>query len=317
MVLRSLHPDRTTIHMLMRIAPVLFVLLWSTGFIGSKLGAADAEPFTFLALRFLLVLALLVPVVLLGRRQARGWHERGHAMVAGTLIHGAYLGGVFWAIRHGMPAGVAALIVSLQPIVTAVLAGPLLGERLSARHWLGLALGLVGAVLILAPKLERAVAAGGSGSGIDAATVTATVLALAGITAGTLYQKKFAGRIDLVVGAVWQYVGALAVVGTGSLLLETRVVNWTPNFIFALGWLVVVLSIGAIFLLMLLIRQNAVASVSGLFYLVPAVTAIIAYFMFGETLDLVQTIGLVLATLAVLLIASAQRQQAAAASSPR
>lgn len=317
MVLRSLHPDRTTIHMLMRIAPVLFVLLWSTGFIGSKLGAADAEPFTFLALRFLLVLALLVPVVLLGRRQARGWHERGHAMVAGTLIHGAYLGGVFWAIRHGMPAGVAALIVSLQPIVTAVLAGPLLGERLSARHWLGLALGLVGAVLILAPKLERAVAAGGSGSGIDAATVTATVLALAGITAGTLYQKKFAGRIDLVVGAVWQYVGALAVVGTGSLLLETRVVNWTPNFIFALGWLVVVLSIGAIFLLMLLIRQNAVASVSGLFYLVPAVTAVIAYFMFGETLDLVQTAGLVLATLAVLLIASAQRQQAAAASSPR
>lgn len=317
MVLRSLHPDRTTIHMLMRIAPVLFVLLWSTGFIGSKLGAADAEPFTFLALRFLLVLALLVPVVLLGRRQARGWHERGHAMVAGTLIHGAYLGGVFWAIRHGMPAGVAALIVSLQPIVTAVLAGPLLGERLSARHWLGLALGLVGAVLILAPKLERAVAAGGSGSGIDTATVTATVLALAGITAGTLYQKKFAGRIDLVVGAVWQYVGALAVVGTGSLLLETRVVNWTPNFIFALGWLVVVLSIGAIFLLMLLIRQNAVASVSGLFYLVPAVTAVIAYFMFGETLDLVQTAGLVLATLAVLLIASAQRQQAAAASSPR
>ena len=317
MVLRSLHPDRTTIHMLMRIAPVLFVLLWSTGFIGSKLGAADAEPFTFLALRFLLVLALLVPVVLLGRRQARGWHERGHAMVAGTLIHGAYLGGVFWAIRHGMPAGVAALIVSLQPIVTAVLAGPLLGERLSARHWLGLALGLVGAVLILAPKLERAVAAGGSGSGIDAATVTATVLALAGITAGTLYQKKFAGRIDLAVGAVWQYVGALAVVGTGSLLLETRVVNWTPNFIFALGWLVVVLSIGAIFLLMLLIRQNAVASVSGLFYLVPAVTAVIAYFMFGETLDLVQTVGLVLATLAVLLIASAQRQQAAAASSPR
>lgn len=303
--------------MLMRIAPVLFVLLWSTGFIGSKLGAADAEPFTFLALRFLLVLALLVPVVLLGRRQARGWHERGHAMVAGTLIHGAYLGGVFWAIRHGMPAGVAALVVSLQPIVTAVLAGPLLGERLSARHWLGLALGLVGAVLILAPKLERAVAAGGSGSGIDAATVTATVLALAGITAGTLYQKKFAGRIDLVVGAVWQYVGALAVVGTGSLLLETRVVNWTPNFIFALGWLVVVLSIGAIFLLMLLIRQNAVASVSGLFYLVPAVTAVIAYFMFGETLDLVQTAGLVLATLAVLLIASAQRQQAAAASSPR
>ena len=120
--------------MLMRVAPVLFVLLWSTGFIGSKLGAADAEPFTFLSLRFLAVLALLVPLVLLRRRSARGWPERAHAMVAGTLIHGAYLGGVFWAIRHGMPAGVAALIVSLQPLATAMLAEPLFDERLSTRH---------------------------------------------------------------------------------------------------------------------------------------------------------------------------------------
>lgn len=294
--------------MLMRVAPFVFVVLWSTGFIGSKLGAADAEPFTFLSLRFLLVLALLLPIGLVMRREARDWRERGHAILAGTLIHGMYLGGVFWAIRQGMPAGVAALIVSLQPIMTSLLSAPLLGEQLSVRHWLGLALGLAGALLILMPKLQNAVT---GGSGINGPTIIATLLALASITAGTLYQKRFAARIDLVAGAVWQYAGALAVVGAGAFLFESRVVNWTPTFIFALTWLVVVLSIGAISLLMLLIRQNTVASVSGLFYLVPALTALIAYVMFGETLDLLQVMGLVLATVAVLLISSGQQRQLA------
>lgn len=300
--------------MLMRVAPLLFVVLWSTGFIGSKLGSSDAEPFTFLTVRFLLVLALLVPVCLVMGRQAGGWHERGHAMVAGMLIHGIYLGGVFWAIRNGMPAGVAALIVSLQPILTSLLSGPLLGERLSSRHWFGLALGLAGVLLILAPKLEQAVGTGtgtNTGTGIDAATIIATILALAAITAGTLYQKRFATRIDLVVGAIWQYAGALVLVGAGALLFEDRVINWTPKFIVALGWLTVVISIGAITLLMLLIRQNSVSRVSGLFYLVPALTAIIAYFMFGETLNLMQMAGLVLATVAVLLISGGVQGQGA------
>ncbi|WP_193176432.1 DMT family transporter [Oricola nitratireducens] len=285
--------------MLMRAAPIVFVLLWSTGFIGSKLGASDAEPFTFLALRFLIVLALLAPVMLVTGRRARGGRERGHAMVVGMLIHGLYLGGVFWAIRHGMPAGVAALIVSLQPILTSVLSAPLLGEKLAARHWLGLALGLAGAVLILAPGLEHVLQ---SGSGITVPTIIATVIALAGITAGTIYQKRFATGTDLLAGTVWQYTGALLLVGAFSLAFETRVIDWTPKFIVALAWLVLVLSIGAISLLMLLIRQNAVASVSGLFYLVPAVTSVIAWFMFGETLGPVQVAGLVLATLAVLMI---------------
>ena len=218
--------------MLMRAAPLLFVLLWSTGFIGSKLGAADAEPFTFLSLRFLLVLAILVPIALVMRRQAGGWRERGHAAMAGTLIHGLYLGGVLWALRHGMPAGVAALIVSLQPLLTSVLSGPLLGERPSPRHWFGLALGLAGAVLILAPKLDSSVIGGG---GITPATVCATAVALAAITAGTLYQKRFAVRIDLLVGAIWQYIGALAIVAPAALLVETREVNWTPQFMLALG----------------------------------------------------------------------------------
>jgi drug/metabolite transporter (DMT)-like permease len=295
--------------MLMRAAPVVFVLLWSTGFIGSKIGVLYAEPFTFLALRFILALAILIPLGLLMGRQAASWTERGHAAIAGMLLHGVYLGGVLWALRHGMPAGVAALIVSLQPILTSLLSGPLLGERLTARHWTGLALGLAGAVLILAPKLETAALS--ASSGIQTAAIVTTVLALGGITAGTLYQKRFAGHINLVAGAVWQYIGALAVSGAAALALETRQVTWTLDFVLALAWLVIVISIGAIFLLMRLIARDTAARVSGLFYLVPAVTAVIAYFVFGETLDRVQMAGLALASLAVLMISGAKRAPAA------
>jgi drug/metabolite transporter (DMT)-like permease len=175
-----------------------------------------------------------------------------------------------------------------------------LGEKLSGRHWLGLALGLAGALLILGPKLEGA--GQGLATGINPQTITATVLALAGMTAGTLYQKRFAGGIDLVGGAVWQYVGALAVTGALALALESRTVTWSPKFVFALGWLVLVLSIGAISLLMLLIRQNAVSSVSGLFYLVPACTAVMAFLMFDEWLSSIQLVGMAMAMAAVLLI---------------
>lgn len=295
--------------MLMRLAPIIFVILWSTGFIGSKLGANDAEPFTFLSLRFLLVLGFMAPVAIYRGSFGRGLHERGHALVVGMLIHGIYLGGVFWAIRNGMPAGVVALIVSLQPIATAVLAGPLLGERITSRAVAGLAIGLIGAGLVVAPKLEL----GGQVAGFGAAPVTATLVALAGMTAGTLYQKRFAGGIDLLAGAVWQYIGALSVVGVGALAIESRTVTWSTNFMIALAWLVLVLSIGAISLLMLLIRQNAVSSVSGLFYLVPATTAVMAFWLFGESLTPMQIGGMALATVAVLMIGA---PGAAAAKNP-
>lgn len=295
--------------MLMRAAPVLFVFLWSTGFIGSKVGVLYAEPFTFLSLRFIFALAILMPVALALGRQASSWVERGHAAVAGTLLHGVYLGGVLWALRHGMPAGVAALIVSLQPVFTSLLSGALLGERLAARHWTGLGLGLAGTVLILAPKLETApLSAGGS---ITPAALLTTVLALAGITAGTLYQKRFAGRIDLVAGAVWQYIGALVVTGAAALATETRQVTWTLDFVLAMAWLVIVISIGAIFLLMRLIERDTAARVSGLFYMVPAVTAVIAYVVFGETLGPTQIAGLALASIAVLLISGTKPAPAA------
>lgn len=282
--------------MLLRIAPALFVLLWSSGFIAAKLGRDGAEPFTFLSIRFLFVLAIMAPIGVWLASRPMTPSERLHAAIVGSLIHGTYLGGVFFAVKHGMPAGVVALIVSLQPVMTAIASGPLLGETVTPRHWLGLLLGLLGSALVLAPRIDLAV------SGITSATIAAAVLALAGITAGTIYQKRFASRIDIGSGAIWQYLGALAMTGAGSLLVETREVTWTSEFVVALGWLVLVLSIGAISLLMLLIRESAVSRVTGLFYLVPATTALLAWALFGETLSLVQLGGMVLVTLAVLMI---------------
>lgn len=285
--------------MLARVAPALFVVLWSTGFIGTKLGAAGAEPFTFLVLRFVLVLVLLIPFGLMMRAAELKPEQRLHAMVVGVLVHAIYLGGVMWGMRHGMPASMSALITCLQPILTAILSGFLLREIISSRHWLGLALGLLGAGLVVGPKLVES----GTG-GTSAATVVSTVIALVAITSGTIYQRRFATGFDLVSGAVWQYIGALIAVIPLSLLFETRVVAWTPEFVAALLWLVLVLSLGAISLLMMLIRENAVSRTSALFYLVPGMTTIMAYVAFGEKFTTVQLAGLVVVTVAVLLMQS-------------
>lgn len=286
--------------LLPRIAPAMFVLLWSTGFIASKLGGPYAEPFTFLSVRFLIVLAILVPVALLfSAPWPTGW-PAFHSIVVGAMIHGAYLGGVFWAIRNGLPAGVAALIVSLQPVLTAVLAATLLGERITPRHWVGLALGLLGAGLVVGSRIELAQHA--ASSGINVATVFACGVALLGMTIGTIYQKRFSTKADLRTGTALQFIGALVVTAPLALVVETRAIVWSAPFMAALAWLVIVLSIVSIMLLMFLIRQNAVSRLSGLFYLVPAVTAGLAYLMFGETLTLVQLAGVAMVMGAVVLI---------------
>ncbi len=284
--------------MLLRIAPALFVLLWSTGFIGTKLGASGAEPFTFLTIRFVLVLALLIPFGWLVGARPLNAAQRRHAVVVGLMVHASYLGGVMWALRHGMTANVSALIVSLQPILTAILAGVALAEVITKRHWLGLALGLIGTALVVSPKfagpgLEAATA------GITMQTLLSVLIALFGITCGTIYQKRHASGLDLVSGATWQYTGALLIMAPLALMFETRHIDWTPNVIGALVWLVLVLSIGAMSLLMMLIRENAVSRTSALFYLVPAVTAVMAYVAFDEQLTAVQIVGLVVVSIAV------------------
>ena len=283
--------------MLTKIAPALFVLLWSTGFIGTKLGSSGAEPFTFLTMRFVLVLALLIPIGgWFGARRLTA-NERKHAVIVGLLVHASYLAGVMWALRAGMTSGVSALIVSLQPILTAVLAGITLGEVVTKRHWFGLALGLVGTALVVGPKLALA-----ANTGITGPTLISVTIALFAITCGTIYQKRYASGIDLVSGASWQYAGALVVMAPMAMLFETRHVDWTPGVVGALVWLVLVLSLGAMCLLMMLIRENAVSRTSALFYLVPGVTAVMAYLMFDERLDAVQLVGLVVVTIAVLLM---------------
>jgi len=283
-----------------RLAPAVFVLLWSTGYIASKLGAPYAEPFTFLSLRFLAVLAILLPACLMLRAPWPRGRMALHAGVAGVLIHGLYLGGTFWAIRNGMPAGVAALIVSLQPVTTALLALPLLGERIKPLHWLGLVVGLAGVGLVIAPRLGTGTV--GELAGIRPATLLASGLSLITITLGTIYQKRAQAHVDLRTGTVLQFAGALAVSSLIAFATETRTVVWSRDFIIALAWLVLVLSIISISLLMVMIRRSAVSQVAALFYLVPVVTVILAFVLFGETLTLVQLAGMGLVTGAVMLI---------------
>ncbi len=278
-----------------QLIPALFVLLWATGFIGARYAMPWAEPFTFLAARFVLAFAILAGAArAMGSARMEG-RDRLKAGVAGVLMHGVYLGGVFWAIRHGMPAGISALIVGLQPLITAVLAGSLLGEKILPRHWVGLAAGFVGVLIVLFPKL------GATGGGVTAATLTASFVAVAGMSAGTIWQKRYLAATDLLAGTCWQYAGAALLMGLLSLSLETRAVIVNGELIFAMAWLVLVLSIGAIVLLMIMIREGEMSKVASLFYLVPAVTAIIAWALFGEHLTLVQVAGMAIATFGVAL----------------
>lgn len=288
--------------------PVLFVLLWSTGFIGAKFGLPYAEPFTFLFVRFVCTLAVLYVII---RLIGEHWPSRpalwGHIAVAGMLVHGAYLGGVFSAINLGMPAGVAALIVGLQPLVTAVLARPWLGERLNGRQWVGIGLGLLGVVLVLGEKLDMTDPAQlFSGFGLGA--LLFAVLALLGISVGTIYQKRNCTEMPLTTGTFIQFLGAAAVLGVAALLFETRQIEWTLTFSLTLLWLIFGLSIAAILLLMALIRRGEASRVASLFYLVPPVTAVEAWILFGERLGPLALIGIAVAVAGVALVVNQPRQ---------
>lgn len=279
--------------------PPLFVLLWSTGFIGAKFGLPYAEPFTFLFIRFVFTLLLLIPLVIVMRipwpSSPRLW---AHIAISGFLVHGAYLGGVFYGIYLGMPAGLAALLVGLQPLLTAAFAGPLLGEQLSWRQWVGLALGLIGISLVLCSKLEIGESLF-DGFGISA--LISVTAALIGISLGTLYQKKYCTSMPLLSGAVIQYVAAAALLGSGAMLFETRQVEWSSTFLLTLGWLVLILSIAAILLLMALIKKGEASRVASLFYLVPPVTALQAWWLFDERLPLLGLMGMLVAIAGVVM----------------
>ncbi len=275
--------------------PWTFVFLWSTGFIGAKFALPYAPPVTFLLLRFGFVLALMLPIALALRAPWPATPAQVvHVSVAGVLLHGGYLAGVFTAIHAGMSAGLAALIVGLQPVLTAVVAAPLLRERVTPRQWLGLALGFGGVALV--------VAQGATLAGLTAFSGAMILIALLSITAGTVYQKRFCGAFDLRAGSVIQFVAAGLALAPFALLFEHEPVRWTGEFVFAMAWLVLVLSIGAISLLTLLIRRGAATKVASLFYLVPPFTAVIAFLMFDEQLSPIGIAGFAIAVLGVALV---------------
>ncbi|WP_345793292.1 DMT family transporter [Thauera sp. JM12B12] len=278
--------------MLTRLTPLLFVLLWSTGFIGAKYGLPYAEPLSFLAIRYVLVIGLMTLLALAMRAP---WpakpREALHIGVTGLLVHAVYLGGVFMSIHRGLPAGISALVVGMQPLLTGALAGLLLGERVSARQWSGLALGFGGVALVVGSKAS----VDGAAADALAHMLIPAVAALLGITAGTLYQKRFCPRFDLRTGSVLQFLPSLALTALVASQTESMAIQWTGDFVFALLWLVLVLSIGAISLLNLLIRSGSAVNVASLFYLTPPTTALIAWAMFGETLSPLALAGMAVA----------------------
>jgi len=265
-------------------APVLFVLLWSTGFIGARYGLPYIEPLTFLAVRMAFVVLIMAAIAIIGRARVPNAREVQHALVAGSLVHGLYLGGVFTAISQGVPAGISALIPGLQPILTSTIANRFMGERVTGIQWFGLVLGLLGVVLVMH---DRDIILAGSLLGW-----IASFLSLIGITLGTLYQKRYCGAIDWRTGNLVQYIGAAALFSLGALAFETREIHWSGELIFALAWLVLVLSIAAVGLMYWLIRRSAATGFASLFYLVPAVTALFAFLLFGERLDGVSIFGM-------------------------
>lgn len=277
----------------LRAMPAVFVVLWATGFIGAKYGLPYAPPLKFLLWRFVVVVALMAPVALLTRAPWPRGVRLAHVAVAGILLQAGYLGGVFVGISLGMPAGLSSLVVGMQPLLTGVL-GLASGERLRPRQWAGLALGFVGVALVVSNKV------GLSGFGWQA--LACTLVALVSITLGTLYQRRYCGGEDLRTQSVVQFAAAGLVLLPLSLAFETRAVVWSGHFIFALLWLVFVLSFGAITLLLMLLRKGAATLVSSLMYLVPPVTALIAYLLFGEHLSLAAIVGMGVAAVGVALV---------------
>ena len=273
--------------------PGLFVVLWSTGFIAAKYGLPYAPPLEFLLVRFALVASLMTLVAFATRATwPRDRLQIAHIAVAAWLVHGVYLGGVFIALAAGMPAGTSAMLVGLQPILTVLLARAWLGERISRLQWAGLVLGLIGVYFVVRHKIVL---------GGDATALVAVMAALVGISVGTLYQKKYCAHVDLRSGAVVQFTACALLYAAIVALTGWHPIDWTPQFVFALGWSVIVLSVGAISLLYWLLRHGAAADVARLFYLVPPVTALMAFALFAERLDALALAGMALIAVGVAL----------------
>jgi drug/metabolite transporter (DMT)-like permease len=278
--------------LLKRAVPGIFVLLWSTGFIAAKYGLPYASPFAFLLVRFVLA-ALVLLTLALAVRAAWPRSPRAYAdlALAGALVQGVYLGGVFFALSRGMSAGTAAVLVGLQPLVTVGIARAWLRERVTSSQWIGLCLGLAGVVFIVHGKVSFAG---------DVLALVAAALALLGISIGTVYQKRRCADVDIRTGSAIQFATS-ALLYVPLAWLEHGAIRWSGSFVFALAWSVFVLSCGAISLLYWLLRHGAASDVARLFFLVPPVTALMAYALFGERLDALALAGMALVAIGVAL----------------
>ncbi|GAB3515427.1 DMT family transporter [Photobacterium alginatilyticum] len=282
--------------MAVRMIPFIFVILWSSGFIGARFGLPYAEPATFLLIRMVANIVLFILLMFVLRAHLPRGKALFHSMMSGLLIHGFYLGGTYEAISLGMPAGLCSLLVGLQPILTAVIIVMVWNEKTRLSQWIGLLIGFIGIGLVLQGNMEW------QQEGSRKAAYIFAAFALLGITLGTLYQKKFCQGVDMVGGAVWQYIAAAMLFLPVALTTETMVVDWTPEFIFAMVWAVVVLSGIAILLLLYMVDNGEASKVATTFYLVPPMTAFQAWLVFDESFDGYGVIGFVLAAIAVYLV---------------
>ena len=277
-----------------RFAPTLFVLLWSTGFLGAKYGLPYADPFVFLSIRILIASILLFALAKAMRMPVRiGRGAVARSGLIGFFLHACYLGGVFYSIAQGLPAGVAAVVTSLQPVLVSIVAVKVLGERLRIRQVAGLLIGLIGVILVFGPSIDAQ---------IPTPAIIAILVALIGSTTATLLQKKMGSDIPLLSGTAYQYLFSGCILGIVALATQETSIDWTLRFTAAFIWLILVLSVGAILLLLWLLNSGSAAKVSSLFYLVPPATAIEAFFLFGEKVNTQGFLGIGVTTLGVWLV---------------
>ena len=282
-----------------RYAPALFVFLWSTGFIGAKYIVPYAEPFTFLTIRYVLAAAILFAIAYALKQPLKLNREQFKASFAvGMLLHVIYIGGVFYAVSLGVSAGISAVIVSIQPVLVSLLAVPLLGERLRWVQVVGLFLGVAGIALLLLPKVFQ----GDYTASTSLVGIFICVIALLGTSGGYLVQKKMGSDIPFLSGTGAQYAVSAIAFAVLSFATEEQIIEWVPAFLFGLAWIVLMLSIASIILLYGMLRTGSASKVSSLYYLVPPVAAIQAYFLFGEVIGFVGIIGMALAAIGVVLV---------------
>lgn len=289
--------------LLEKYVPIIFVLLWSTGFVGAKYILPYAEPFVFLTIRYASAAIILVLIAKALREPLRITRAQvQQSILVGIFLQVIYIGGVFYAVSLGLPAGVTAVIVSLQPVLVSVLAFRLLNEGLTLRKVSGLLLGLIGVLLLLLPKIFQ----GNFNLEFPEIGILSSVLALIGTTTGYLLQKKGGSDIPFLPGTAVQFVTATILFALAGIIFEDWTIKVNFQFILALSWIVLALSIGSIFLLFYLLKHDSASSVSSLYYLVPPLTAVQTYFFFGERFTLIGLLGMAMAAIGTLLVTSSK-----------